>query len=317
MTVPADLPKSGKYDAMTDHYPRDLIGYAGNPPAANWPKDARLAVNFVLNYEEGAERCILHGDRTSETALSELFNPVALVGERDLNMESNYEYGSRVGFWRLLRLFEDRRVPFTAYAVGMALDRNPAAGAALARLGCDFVSHHYRWIDYHNMNEAEERVQVIASIRSIEKVTGKRPLGFYCGRPSANTRRLAAEEGFVYDCDAYNDDLPYWTTAAGRRHLVIPHTLHTNDSRYTRGQDWSVPGDMFTCLKADFDWLYREGERLPSMVTFAFHNRLAGRPGRAAEVARLVDYVLEHEHVWVCRRDDIYRHWVAQHPAPA
>lgn len=301
---------------MTDHYPRDLIGYGGNPPAADWPNRARVAVNFVLNYEEGAERCILHGDRTSETALSELFNPVALVGERDLNMESNYEYGSRVGFWRLLRIFADRHVPFTVYAVGMALDRNPTVGPALAKLGCDFVSHHHRWIDYHNMDEAEERAQVLASIAAIERAAGVRPIGLYCGRPSANTRRLAIEAGFLYDSDAYNDDLPYWTTVAGRSHLIIPHTLHTNDSRYTRGQDWSVPGDMFTCLKADFDALYEEGERTPSMVTFAFHNRLAGRPGRATEVALLVDYVLGHERVWVCRRDDIYRHWVARHPAP-
>ena len=299
---------------MDQHYPRDLVGYGRNPPPADWPGGARLAVNFVLNYEEGGEHCILHGDAISEYSLSDLFGVQPMQGQRNLNMEQAYEYGSRVGVWRLLDVFRRRRVPLTIYAVGMATERHPEAAAAMAEMGCDFVSHHWRWIDYHAMDEATERTHIGRSLDVIERLTGKRPCGFYCGKPSASTRKLVVEAGLLYDSDCYNDELPYWTTAYGRPHLILPHTLDTNDGRYARGQGWAVPDDFLTCLKADFDALYREGERTPRMMTVAVHCRLAGKPGRAAAFERFVDYVTGHRDVWICRREEIARHWIARHP---
>ncbi len=283
---------------MSESYPRDLIGYGATPPAAAWPGKARIAVNFVLNYEEGAENSILHGDAASEHILSDLYMAQPMVGERNYNMEQVYEYGSRVGLWRLLKILETRAVPFSVYAVGMALDRHPQAAKTMASMNCDFVSHGWRWIDYQHMDEATERQHIARSLDTIERLTGKRPLGYYCGRPSWNTRRLAVAAGMLYDCDGYNDELPYWIAVEGRPHLVIPHTLDDNDTRYTRGQGWPGPEDFYTCLKADFDALYVEGKHRPRMMTAALHCRLAGKPGRAAAFAKFVDYVLGHRDVW-------------------
>jgi putative urate catabolism protein len=298
---------------MTD-YPRDLIGYAGHPPDPRWPGEARLAVNFVLNYEEGGERSILHGDGESETRLTDLAAGAPLRNARDLNMESAYEYGARVGFWRLLRIFGERKVPFTAYAVGMALERNPRAAEAMAEVGCDFVDHGWRWIDYHGVDEATEREHIARSVEAIRRLTGSRPLGWYVGTPSPNTRRLVVEEGgFLYDSDAYNDELPYWNHEHGRPHLIIPHTLEDNDTRLARGLGWGQSGDFLTSLKDNFDTLYAEGAAQPRMMTVALHCRLAGKPGRAAAFARFIDHVQRHDRVWVCRRLDIAHHWRDHH----
>jgi putative urate catabolism protein len=297
------------------NYPRDFIGYAANPPDPRWPGSARLAINFVVNYEEGGERSILHGDQTSETRLSDLATAVPIRNGRDLNMESAYEYGARVGAWRLLKLLQDRRVPFTAYVVGMALERNPPVAAAMAAAGCDFVDHGWRWIDYHDVEIDVEREHIRRSVEVISRLTGSRPLGWYVGTPSPNTRRLVVDEGgFLYDSDAYNDELPYWNHEFGRPHLIIPHTLDDNDTRLARGLGWGQAGDFFTSLKDNFDALYTLGSETPRMMTVAVHCRLAGKPARAAAFARFVDYVLAQDRVWVCRRLDIARHWAANHP---
>ena len=299
---------------MTD-YPRDLIGYADCPPDPRWPGGARLALNFVLNYEEGGERCILHGDDTSETRLSDLFLQAPVRGGRDYNVESAYEYGARIGFWRLLRLFQERGVPFTVYAVGMALERNPRAAAAMARAGCDIASHGWRWIDYQAVDEATEREHIDRSVDVIRRLTGERPRGWYIGTPSANTRRLVIQEGgFLYDSDAYNDELPYWTYDYGPPHLVIPHTLDNNDTRLARGLGWAQAEDFFINLKDDFDALWREGAERPRMMTVAVHCRLAGKPARAAAFAKFLDYVTERHKVWICRRLEIAEHWRSVHP---
>ena len=298
-------------------YPRDLIGYGDKPPDPRWPGGARLAINFVLNYEEGGERAVLHGDETSETRLTDLLAGAPLVGGRDLNMESAYEYGSRVGFWRLMRVFAERQVPFTVYAVGMALERNAAIAEAMARQGCDIVDHGWRWIDYHGVDEATEREHIRLSVEAIQRRTGTRPIGWYVGTPSANTRRLIVEEGgFLYDSDAYNDELPYWTHDHGRPHLIIPHTLEDNDTRLARGLGWGQASDFFLSLRDNFNALYREGSESPRMMTVAAHCRLAGKPARAAALADFVDHVLHHDKVWICRRNEIARHWHQHHPPP-
>jgi len=299
---------------MTD-YPRNLVGYAGHPPDPRWPGQARLAVNFVLNYEEGGERSILHGDGESETRLSDLAAGAPLRNARNLNMESAYEYGARVGFWRLLRIFAERKVPYTAYVVGMALERNPRAAEAMAEAGCDFVDHGWRWIDYHGIDEATEREHIARSVEVIRRLTGSRPLGWYVGTPSPNTRGLVVEEGgFLYDSDAYNDELPYWHHGYGRPHLIIPHTLEDNDTRLARGLGWGQAGDFLTSLKDNFDALYAEGETQPRMMTVALHCRLAGKPGRAVAFVRFIDHVQRHDRVWICRRLDIAQHWRDHHP---
>lgn len=274
-------------------------------------------MNFVLNYEEGAERSILHGDKTSETRLSDLAAAAPIQGGRDLNMESAYEYGSRVGFWRLLRLFAERQVPFTTYAVAMALERNPRAAEALTRCGSDVVDHGLRWIDYQGVDETTEREHIRSSVEAIERLTGTRPLGWYIGTPSANTRRLVVEEGgFLYDSDAYNDELPYWTREFGRPHLIIPHTLDDNDTRLARGLGWGQAKDFLISLRDNFDALYREGAEAPKMMTVAVHCRLAGKPARAAAFAEFMNHVLRHDKVWICQRREIASHWREHHPPP-
>jgi putative urate catabolism protein len=296
-------------------YDRDLIGYGRRPPDPKWPGGARLALQIVLNYEEGGERCILHGDAESEAFLQEVVGMQPLRGVRNLQVESMYEYGSRVGFWRLMRIFAERRIPVSVFAVGMALERHPEAAAAIVEAGHEVVSHGWRWIDYQFVDEGVEREHIRLAVESLRRVTGQRPLGWYTGRLSPNTRRLVVEEGgFLYDSDAYNDDLPYWVTVGGRPHLVIPYTLDNNDMKFGTPQGFNTGDDFFTYLRDAFDTLYAEGADTPRMMSVGLHTRLAGRPGRAAALCRFLDHVLRHDRVWICRRIDIARHWMQQHP---
>jgi putative urate catabolism protein len=300
---------------MSDSYPRDLIGYGRNPPNPNWPGDARIAVQVVINYEEGGENCILHGDEASEAFLSEIIGAQPLVGDRNMNMESIYEYGSRAGFWRLHRMFTARDFPVTVYGVSMALDRNPEAVAGMLEADWEIASHGYRWIDYQTFNEDDERKHLQTAIEVHTRATGSRPLGWYTGRVSPNTRRLVVEAGgFLYDADSYADDLPYWVTDYGRPHLVIPYTLDNNDMRFATNQGFNSGDQFFAYLRDAFDVLYQEGDSQPKMMSIGLHCRLAGRPGRAAALARFLDYVLSKDEVWVCRRVDIARHWHENHP---
>jgi putative urate catabolism protein len=300
---------------MDQHYPRDMIGYAGRPPDPAWPGGARLALQIVMNYEEGGENCVLHGDAASEAFLSEIVGAQPLAGVRHINMESIYEYGSRAGFWRLHRLFVERGVPITVYAVAMALERNPAAVAAMREAEWEIATHGYRWIDYQFLPEAVEREHLAKAIEIHSRATGSRPLGWYLGRCSPNTRRLVAEEGgFLYDADSYADDLPYWMLVEGRPHLIVPYTLDANDMRFATAQGFNSGDQFFAYLRDSFDWLYQEGARSPKMMSIGLHCRLVGRPGRIAALARFLDHVQRHADVWICRRIDIARHWRAAHP---
>jgi putative urate catabolism protein len=302
---------------MSEHYPRDMIGYGRALPDPRWPGEARLAVQFVINYEEGGENCILHGDAGSEAFLSEIIGAAPLAGVRNLNMESIYEYGSRAGFWRLHRAFTARALPVTVYGVAMALARNPQAVAAMREADWEIASHGYRWIDYQYMSEADERAHIRTAIEIHTRATGARPLGWYTGRISPNTRRLVVEAGgFLYDADSYADDLPYWVRELDRAHLVVPYTLDCNDMRFATNQGFNSGEQFFAYLKDSFDVLYREGRTQPRMMSIGLHCRLAGRPGRSAALERFLDYVAGHESVWICRRIDIARHWHAHH-APA
>jgi len=309
-------------------YPRDLLGYGRSPPHARWPNGARIALQFVLNHEEGAENCVLHGDAASETFLSEIIGaqPFAM---RHMSMESLYEYGSRAGLWRVLRAFERRRLPLTIFAVAMALQRHPEAAAAFRELGHEIACHGLRWISYQHIDAATERSHIAAAVRIIEEVTGEAPLGWYTGRDSPNTRRLVVEHGgFLYDADSYADDLPFWTqvettcadgVAQRVPHLVVPYTLDTNDMRFAAAQGFNSGTQFFDYLKDAFDTLYREGDPTgldaPKMLSVGLHSRIVGRPARIAALERFLDHVLEHEHVWICRRIDIARHWIATHPS--
>ena len=296
-------------------YPRDLVGYGANVPTVRWPGDARIAVSLVLNYEEGGEACLLHGDTHSESVLTDLGALSPLTGARDLNVESNFEYGSRVGFWQIMQLLNGHGVPATVYAVGMALERNPAAAAAMARSGFEVACHGQRWLDYQLVAEDAERAHMLRNIEIITRLTGERPVGWYTGRPGPNTRRLVVETGgFLYDSDAYNDDLPYWTRAAGRRHLVIPYSFDNNDSRLQRGGDFGTGEEFFSYCRDAFDWLYRLGAAgQPRMMSVGLHGRIIGRPGRIGALARLIEHMQRHERVWLCTRAAIARHWIAHH----
>jgi putative urate catabolism protein len=302
---------------MTE-YPRDLIGYGRTPPDPRWPNGAKIAVQFVLNYEEGGENNILHGDAASEAFLSEIVGAQALHGVRHMNMESIYEYGSRAGFWRLHRMFTDRAMPVTVYAVATALDRNHEAAAAMKEADWEIASHGLKWIDYQYMDRETERQHMAEAIRVHTAVTGERPLGWYTGRCSPNTLALVAEEGgFLYCADSYADDLPYWARVGGRSQLVVPYTLDTNDMRFATAQGFNSGDQFFAYLKDSFDVLLEEGRRgSPKMLSVGLHCRLIGRPGRAASLARFLDYVQQHDRAWVCRRIDIARHWHENHPAP-
>ncbi len=296
---------------MEIQYPRNLIGYGANPPNPRWPNNARVAVQFVLNYEEGGENCILHGDPASEAFLSEIVGADARKGVRHMSMESIYEYGSRAGVWRLLRIFREYEVPVTVFAVGMAVERNPAVIEVMAQDGHEICSHGYRWIDYQYVNEEIEREHIGLAIAAIENVTGKRPLGWYTGRTSPNTRRLVVENGgFIYDSDDYSDDLPYWDHQFRTSHLIIPYTLDANDMRFATAQGFNSGDQFYSYLKDVFDLLYSEGQESPKMMSVGLHCRLAGRPGRAASVARFLEYVTSFDDVWICRRIDIANHWI-------
>jgi len=295
-------------------YPRDMIGYGRRPPHPRWPNDARLALQIVVNYEEGSENCVLHGDAASETFLSEIIGAAAFP-MRHLSMESLYEYGSRAGFWRLYRVLTARRIPVTIFGVAMALERNPEAVAAMQEADYEIASHGWRWISYQHMDEATEREHIRLAVETIRKLTGGPPVGWYTGRDSPNTRRLVVEHGgFLYDADSYADDLPYWVEVGGKPHLVVPYTLDTNDMRFATAQGFNSGEQFFAYLKDAFDVLYAEGAEQPKMLSVGLHCRLAGRPGRAAALMRFLDYVQTHDRVWICRRADIARHWIAQHP---
>jgi putative urate catabolism protein len=300
---------------MTTAYPRDMIGYGATPPRANWPDSARIAVQFVMNYEEGGENAILHGDAASESFLSEMVGAQPLVGQRHMSMESLYEYGSRAGVWRLLDLFERKQIPLTVFAVAMAMERNSDVVDAVLRAGHEICSHGYRWINYQDFPIDVEREHMQHAIEIQQRLTGDRPLGWYTGRTSPNTRRLVVEDGgFVYDADDYSDDLPFWTEVAGKTQLIVPYTLDTNDMRFASPQGFNS-GDQFFCYLRDaFDVLYREGEKTPKMLSIGLHCRIVGRPARLASLERFIDHVQSHDNVWCARRIDIARHWHEQHP---
>jgi allantoinase len=294
---------------------RDLVGYGGGPPDPRWPGGARVAVQFVLNIEEGAESSPLNGDPESESYLHELPGRPARVGERDLSVEGMYEYGSRTGVWRILELFGDRGIPLTAFAVGQALELHPRIGEALAAAGHEVAGHGYRWVDYRGMPEEEEREHIRLTVEAIKRTCGRRPVGWYTGRVSENTRRLVREEGgFLYSSDAYNDDLPYWLPGAPA-HLIIPYTLVNNDARYLLPTGFATGEDFFQQIRDALDLLWEEGERSPKMMSVGLHARISGHPARAGALARFLDYVQGHEAVWICRREEIARHWMAEHPA--
>lgn len=297
------------------NYPRDLIGYGAKLPDPKWPGNARLALNFVINYEEGSEANLLDGDTQTESGLTEGSTAQFPPGVRNLADESMFEYGSRVGFWRLMRLFTAQDMPVTIFGCALALERNQEAAAAIRDAEFDVCCHGWRWVEHFKLNEAEERDHIRRAVASLQSTIGERPLGWYCRyAPSENTRRLLVEEGgFLYDSDAYNDELPYWTEVEGRPHLVVPYTLTNNDTKFMRGY-WATAEDYFTYLKDAFDMLYREGETQPKMMSVGIHVRIAGHPGRAAGLERFLDYVSGFDDVWVCRRDDIAKHWIKEHP---
>jgi putative urate catabolism protein len=293
---------------------RDLVGYGAHPPQPRWPNDARVAVQFVLNIEEGAESSVLNGDGRSEAWLHELPGRPPRTGERDLSVEGMYEYGSRAGVWRILELFGDRELPLTAFAVGQALELNPEIARALRDAGHEVAGHGYRWLDYREIPEDEERRHIRRTIELIERLCGRRPVGWYTGRVSPNTRRLLREEGgFLYDSDAYNDDLPYWVPGTPP-HLVIPYTLVNNDARYLLPNGLPSGDDFLRLLKDAFDLLWQEGNRCPKLMSVGLHSRISGHPARAMALARFLDYVQGHDAVWICRREEIARHWMAKHP---
>jgi putative urate catabolism protein len=309
-----------------ESYPRDLVGYGRWPPHPRWPGDARIAVQFVLNYEEGAESSVLHGDAASETFLSEIIG-AAPFPARHMSMESLYEYGSRAGLWRILRAFESRRLPLTVFAVAQAMRRNPEAAAAFKELGHEIACHGLRWINYQPVEETLERAHIAEAIATLREICGSAPLGWYTGRDSPNTRRLIVEHGgLLYDADSYADDLPYWTVvtlgagADTRRvpHLIVPYTLDTNDMRFATAQGFNCGAQFFEFLRDAFDALYREGDpgslNAPKMLSVGLHCRLVGRPARIGALERFLDHVLQHPNIWVCRRVDIARHWIATHP---
>lgn len=299
--------------ASPHHLERDFVGYAGQPPNPKWPGNARLALNFCVNYEEGSEPSIPDGDDSSETGLTE--GGAGGFTGRDLAAESMFEYGSRVGFWRIARLLQERSMPATVFACALALERNVPACQAITQAQWDLCAHGWRWERHQNLTEAQERERIERTVASLLKHTGQRPLGWYCRYgPSLNTRKLVAEAGgFLYDSDAYNDELPYYVPVNGKPHLVIPYGLVNNDAKFIRG-GMATANDFFEYLRDSFDMLYREGTTAPKMMSVGLHLRLAGHPGRAVGLERFLDYVARHDDVWVCRRSDIAEHWLNTHP---
>lgn len=302
---------------MTEHV-RDLVGYGPTPPDPQWPGGKRLAVNFVLNYEEGSEYSVLLGDARTDGFLTEVTASPVPQGERDLAAESMFEYGSRVGFWRIMRLFAERNLPLTVFACALALEKNPLAAKAIVEAGHDMCCHGWRWIEHFRLDEATEREHIRKAIRSLKETLGQRPLGWYCRYgPSVNTRRLVVEEGgFLYDSDAYNDDLPYYLAVEGKPHLVVPYTLTNNDTKLASGVI-GTGREFFEFLRDGFDMLYHESAKQPRMMSIGLHMRIVGHAARAQGLARFLDHVASHEDVWVCRRIEIARHWLATHPYAA
>ncbi len=303
------------FDPATAPYPRDLIGHGRNPPHANWPNGARIAVQFVINYEEGGENCILHGDAASEAFLSEIVGAAAWPGQRHMNMESIYEYGSRAGYWRLWRMFTERKMPVTVFGVATAMEKAPDVVASMNEAGWEIATHGLKWIDYRDFAPEAEREHILEAVRIHRDAAGTRPLGFYQGRCSANTLNLAMEEGgFLYTADSYSDELPYWIMGPRGPQLITPYTLDANDMRFATPQGFNSGDQFFSYLKDTFNVLYAEGETVPKMMSIGLHCRLVGRPGRAAALARFLDYVQSHTHAWVATRLDIARHWIKHHP---
>jgi allantoinase len=289
---------------------RDMIGYGSKNQKTKWPNNARIAVQIVLNYEEGAESCILNGDSNSEVFLSEIIGAQPVKG-RHINMESLYEYGSRAGFWRLHKLFQEKKIPITIFGVGMALEKNPEICKAIIEANYEVASHGWRWIDYQNIKKTEEKKHMKLAIKAHTKIFGNRPDGWYTGRCSPNTRDLVMEDGgFLYDSDSYSDDLPYWETRNKKRQLIIPYTLDNNDMRFATNQGFNTGSHFFSYLKDSFDVLYEEGKTNPKMMSVGLHCRLIGKPGRIKSLKKFLDYILKHEDVWICKRIDIAKHWI-------
>jgi len=300
---------------MKNKYPRNMIGYGNKLLKVEWPNKAKLALQFVLNYEEGSENCVLHGDTYSETFLSEIIGAKPIKG-RHMNMESLYEYGSKRGFWRIHELFQEKKMPLTVFGVAMALERNKEICEEIKKSDYEIASHGWRWIDYQNVPRSTEKKHMQLAINSIKKIFGERPLGWYTGRCSPNTRNLVIEEGgFLYDSDSYNDDLPYWETKGKKKQLIIPYTLDNNDMRFATNQGFNSGDQFFTYLKDSFDALYDEGSYAPKMMSVGLHCRLIGRPGRIQSLKKFLDYVLKHKNVWICKRIDIAKHWIKNYPA--
>ena len=299
---------------MSKKYPRNMIGYGSKEFKTTWPNNAKVALQIVLNYEEGAENNILHGDKHSETFLSEIIGAQPIKG-RHMNMESLYEYGSRRGFWRLHELFQKKKIPITIFGVGMALDKNPEVCKAIKEANYEVASHGWRWIDYQNINKSLEKKHMKLAIDKIKEIFGKRPLGWYTGRCSPNTRDLVFEEGgFLYDSDSYSDDLPYWEVRNKKKLLIIPYTLDNNDMRFATNQGFNSGDQFYTYLKDSFDALYEEGKKYPKMMSVGLHCRLIGRPGRIQSLKKFLDYVLKFDDVWICKRIDIAKHWIKNYP---
>ena len=287
-----------------------MIGYGSKDLKVKWPNNARLAVQIVLNYEEGAENCVLNGDKNSEIFLSEIIGAQPIKG-RHINMESLYEYGSRAGFWRLHKLFQEKKIPITIFGVGMALEKNPEICKAIKKAGYEVASHGWRWIDYQNIKKSEEKKHMQLAIKAHTKIFGKRPNGWYTGRCSPNTRDLVIEDGgFLYDSDSYSDDLPYWETRNKKKQLIIPYTLDNNDMRFATNQGFNTGDHFFTYLKDSFDALYEEGKTSPKMMSVGLHCRIVGKPGRIQALKKFLNYIKKHKNVWVCKRVDIAKHWI-------
>ena len=305
-----------KYRSSTKNkkYPRDMVGYGAKKLKVKWPNNARIALQIVLNYEEGAENCVLHGDKHSEVFLSEIIGAQPVKG-RHINMESLYEYGSRSGFWRLHKLFQEKKIPITIFGVGMALEKNPEICKAIKIANYEVASHGWRWIDYQSVKKSEEKKHMKLVIKKIKEIFGERPLGWYTGRCSPNTRDLVFEEGgFLYDSDSYSDDLPYWEIRKKKKQLIIPYTLDNNDMRFVSNQGFNTGDHFFSYLKDSFDALYEEGKTNPKMMSVGLHCRLVGRPGRIQSLKKFLEYVLSHEDVWICKRIDIAKHWIKNYP---
>ena len=299
---------------MSKKYPRNMIGYGSKEPKVVWPNNAKLALQIVLNYEEGAENNVLHGDKHSETFLSEIIGAQA-IKDRHINMESMYEYGSRRGFWRLHKLFQEKKIPVTIFGVAMALERNPEVCEAIKNGDYEVACHGWRWIDYQNVKKSVEKKDMKLAIKKLKKIFGERPIGWYTGRCSPNTRDLVFEDGgFLYDSDSYSDDLPYWEYKKNKKQLIIPYTLDNNDMRFATNQGFNSGDQFYTYLKDSFDALYEEGKAAPKMMSVGLHCRLIGRPGRFQSLKKFIDYVLKFDDVWICKRIDIAKHWIKNYP---